>query len=70
MCEKLLLWKKAKAQTEEEAISDPVKSKIFYKYMDANQVGMVGHFDAKGDYIKGIEDIFRMFNTQQTNILQ
>ena len=47
---------KAKAQTEEEAISDPVKSKIFYKYMDANQVGMVGHFDAKGDYIKGIED--------------
>lgn len=24
--------------------------------MDTNQVGMVGHFDAKGDYIKGIED--------------
>lgn len=53
---KVVALKKAKAQTEEEAISDPVKSKIFYKYMDANQVGMVGHFDAKGDYIKGIED--------------
>ena len=24
--------------------------------MDAGQVGMVGHFDNKGDYIKGIED--------------
>lgn len=53
---KVVALEKAKAQTEEEAISDQVKSKIFYKYMDANQVGMVGHFDAKGDYIKGIED--------------
>lgn len=53
---KVVALEKAKAQTEEEAISDPVKSKIFYKYMDVNQVGMVGHFDAKGDYIKGIED--------------
>lgn len=53
---KVVALEKAKAQNEEEAISDPVKSKIFYKYMDANQVGMVGHFDAKGDYIKGIED--------------
>lgn len=53
---KVVALEKAKAQTEEEAISDPFKSKIFYKYMDANQVGMVGHFDAKGDYIKGIED--------------
>ena len=53
---KVVALEKAKAQTEEEAISDPVKSKIFYKYMDANQVGMVEHFDAKGDYIKGIED--------------
>lgn len=53
---KVVALEKAKAQTEEEAISDPVKSKIFYKYMDANQVGMVGHFDKKGDYIKGIED--------------
>ena len=53
---KVVALEKAKAQTEEEAISDPVKSIIFYKYMDANQVGMVGHFDAKGDYIKGIED--------------
>lgn len=53
---KVVALEKAKAQTEEEAISDPIKSKVYYKYMDAGQVGMVGHFDNKGDYIKGIED--------------
>lgn len=53
---KVVALEKAKAQTEEEAISDPVKSKVYYKYMDASKVGMVGHFDEKGDYIKGIED--------------
>ena len=53
---KVVALEKAKAQTEEEAISDPLKSKVYYKYMDAGQIGMVGHFDSKGDYIKGIED--------------
>lgn len=53
---KVVALEKAKAQTEEEAISDPIKSKVYYKYMDAGQIGMVGHFDSKGDYIKGIED--------------
>ena len=53
---KVVALEKAKAQTEEEAISDPLKSKVYYKYIDAGQVGMVGHFDNKGDYIKGIED--------------
>ena len=53
---KVVALEKAKAQTEEEAISDPIKSKVYYKYLDAGQVGMVGHFDSKGDYIKGIED--------------
>lgn len=53
---KVVALEKSKAQTEEEAISDPIKSKVYYKYMDAGQIGMVGHFDNKGDYIKGIED--------------
>ncbi len=53
---KAVALEKAKAQTEEEAISDPQKSKVFYKYMDSSQVGMVGHCDEKGNYIKGIED--------------
>lgn len=53
---KVVALEKAKAQTEEEAISDPIKSKVYYKYLDANQVGMVGYFDTLGNYIKGIED--------------
>ena len=53
---KVVALEKAKAKTEEEAIYDPVKSKVYYKYMDAGQVGMVGHLDSKGNYVKGIED--------------
>lgn len=53
---KVVALEKAKVQTEEEAISDPVKSKVYYKYMDASQVSMAGHLDKKGNYIKGIED--------------
>lgn len=53
---KMVALEKAKAQTEEEAISDDDKSEVFYRYMDANQVGMAGHEDEKGNYIKGIED--------------
>lgn len=53
---KVVALEKVKAKTEEEAISDPIKSKMYYKYMDANQVPMVGSFDNKGNYIKGIED--------------
>ena len=47
---------KAKATSEQEAIGDPKKSKIYYKYMDASKVGMAGYIAANGKYIKGIED--------------
>lgn len=53
---KVVALEKAKAQTEEEAIADAAKSKVYYKYMDAGKVRMAGHFDEKGDYVKGIED--------------
>lgn len=53
---KVVALEKAKAKTEEEVISDPVKKAIYYTYMDASQVPMVGHFDSKGEYSKGIED--------------
>ena len=46
----------AKAKTEEEAISDPKKSEIFYKYMDTSKVKMSGHIDKNGKFVKGIED--------------
>lgn len=53
---KVVALEKAKAQNEKEAVSDPKKSKIYYKYMDPSQVEMVGYTDSKGNYIKGIED--------------
>lgn len=53
---KAVALEKAKAKTEEEAIADLHKSRIYYKYMDAGQVGMTGHRDKLGNYIKGIED--------------
>lgn len=53
---KVVALEKAKAQTEEEAIADAAKKKVYYKYMDAGKVRMAGHFDEKGDYVKGIED--------------
>ncbi len=45
---------KAKAASESEALSDPNKKEVFNRYM--RKVKMAGHFDAKGKYIKGIED--------------
>ena len=47
---------KARAKTEKEAVSDPRKSKVYYKYMDSSKVGMVGSYNKSGKYIKGIED--------------
>lgn len=47
---------KAKSSTEAEAIADEDKSKIFYKYMDKNQIKMYGETDAMGEKHKGIED--------------
>jgi len=47
---------RAKATTEEEAISDPVKSEVFYHYMDASQLKMAGFVANDGSYVKGIED--------------
>ncbi len=53
---KVVALEKAKAEAEEDAIADPAKSKIYYKYMDKGQVGMVGRLDNAGNYMKGIED--------------
>ncbi len=47
---------KAKAHTEKEAIKDPKKSEVYYKYMDSSQIKMSGYKDNNDKYIKGIED--------------
>lgn len=54
---KAVALEKSKSQTEEEAISDPAKSEIFYKYMQ--DVDMAGDLDENGDYQKGIEDYIK-----------
>ena len=46
----------ANASTVQEAVQDPAKSQIYYKFMDSKQVPMAGHHDDSGKYIKGIED--------------
>lgn len=47
---------KAKSATEDEAISDDAKAKVYYHYMDFAAVPMAGYTDDNGTYIKGIED--------------
>lgn len=44
---------KAKADTVQEAIADPQKSKVYYEYMSTP---MAGSYTDAGDYVKGIED--------------
>lgn len=44
---------KAKAKSEEEALTDPEKKKIFLEYM---QKEMSGYYEDDGSYVKGIED--------------
>lgn len=51
---KAVALEKARAATEAEAIRDPNKASIYYKYM--HDVKMVGHKGPDGKYIKGIED--------------
>ena len=46
---------KAKAKTEEEAISNPKKSEIYYKFMDSSKVKMADHIGKDGILVKGIE---------------
>ena len=50
----VIALEKAHAETVIEAISNPEKKKIFYKYM--YDVPMAGYFNHDGTYIKGIED--------------
>lgn len=53
---KVIALEKAKAKTEEEAISDKIKEKVFYEFMDASKIKMAGFWGDNGKYNKGIED--------------
>ena len=45
---------KARANDETEALSDPIKKRVFNKFM--TRIKMAGHVDTSGRYISGIED--------------
>lgn len=47
---------KAKANTVADALNDPAKAAVYYKYMDNTQVKMYGELGPDGKWIKGIED--------------
>ena len=47
---------KAKASTEIEAIANPDKAKVFYRFMDPKIVPMAGYVDGSGKHVMGIED--------------
>jgi type I restriction enzyme R subunit len=51
---KVIALEKAHASSEAEAMADPKKKEVFNHYM--RKVGMAGHLDEAGQYIKGIED--------------
>ncbi|MCY9670574.1 HsdR family type I site-specific deoxyribonuclease [Paenibacillus alginolyticus] len=53
---------RAKLSTVEEALADPDKSEVFYKYMNSSQIKMAGYIGDDGKYVKGIEDY--LSNTQ------
>ena len=53
---KAVALEKAKAATEEEAMADPQRKKIYLHYMDHTSVPMAGYVRADKSYVKGIED--------------
>ena len=53
---KVVALEKARATTEEEAISDPKKANVFYGYMDSSAIKMAGFKGEDGKWVKGIED--------------
>lgn len=57
---KAVALERAKASSEEEALADPRKRDVYYRYMDHNAVPMAGYYDDMGQYVKGIEDYIPM----------
>lgn len=58
---------KAKAANVDEALNDPKKASIYYKYLDKAQVPMAGYIGNDGKYVRGIEDEipFSQYRTEE-----
>lgn len=54
---KAVALERSKAKDENEALSDPVKSEVFNRYIRPTTVRMAGFRDRGGRYVKGIEDL-------------
>lgn len=54
---KAIALEKARAFSEEEALADPAKAAVYYKYLDSKQIPMAGQRDENGKYTAGIEDL-------------
>ena len=52
---KAVALERAHASNEAEALADSQKKEVFNRYM--RKVGMAGHLDAAGQYVKGIEAV-------------
>ncbi len=52
----VIALEKAKADSVVEALADPTKAEVYYKYMDPALIPMAGDYGDDGKYIKGIED--------------
>ncbi len=53
---RVVALEQAKAASEEEALADPAKAAVYFKYMDKGEVKMYGETGADGKWVKGIED--------------
>lgn len=53
---KALGLEKAKAQSEEEALSDVSKKEIYLRFTNSSTMPMAGYTTSDGSYVKGIED--------------
>lgn len=52
----IVALQQAKAESVQEAVSDPKKSKKYYHFMSEQDVPMAGRREEDGTYLKGIED--------------
>lgn len=52
----VIALQQAKANSVEEAVADPAKSKKYYQFMSEQDIPMAGEKKEDGSYLKGIED--------------
>ena len=57
---KAVALEQAKAKDESEVFGDPKKEKVYYKYMNPNEVPQCGYLGNDGKWVKGIEDFIPM----------